>query len=313
MAAPGAGRTVGRGERGCAARYALHVLVCLNGDIIPAEQARVSVFDRGFLMGDGIYEGLRAFDGSIVRADLHIRRMDAGLREARIAWDAARLGPMSRELLEANGLRDAFLYWQVSRGAPAPGQPVRTRVPAGEMRPTVFGYAVPAAPLGEYEHGRVPCKSAVTAEDTRWLRGRVKAVSLLGSVLGAVEASEAGAEDAIFVRGGVVAESTAANVIVALDGPAGPEVVTPSLESAPILAGVTRDVLLACGAGIVERPVARAGLERATEVMLTGTLTMVTSIVRLDGKPVGDGRAGPVARRLLAELVEAIRHGGGCA
>jgi len=284
------------------------VLVHLNGETLPADRARVSVFDRGFLMGDGIYEGLRAFDGRVVRMDLHVRRMNHGLKTCRVAWDAARLDALTRDLLSANKLRDAFIYWQVTRGAPAPGQPVRSRVPSGEITPTVFGYCVPAAPLAEYDHDRVPVKSAITTPDTRWLRGTVKSISLLGSVMGGIEGAEAGADDAIFVRDGVAAEGTAANLIAVIERGGAHEVVTPSLDSAPILAGVTRDILLECKCGLVERSLTVDELHAAREVMLTGTLTMITSIVSLDGRRIGDGSPGPHSKRLLRELVRAIRE-----
>jgi len=282
------------------------VLVHLNGQIVPAESARVGVFDRGFLFGDGVYEGLRAFDGRVVRMDLHVRRMDAGLRACRIPWDAARLESLTHDLLRTNSLRDAFIYWQVTRGEPGPGQPVRARLLTGDVRPTVFGYCVGAAPLREYEDDRVPVKSAVTAPDTRWLRGAVKAISLLGSVLGAVESAEAGADDTVFVRDGLAAESTSANVVAVLQNG---EIVTPSLESVPILAGVTRGILLERGVGLAERAMTADELHAAREVLLVGTLTMVTSIVRLDGRAVGDGAPGPVAKRLMRELIAAIREG----
>lgn len=112
------------------APYAVPVLVHLNGEILPADRARVGVFDRGFLMGDGIYEGLRAFRRTR-RADgpATARRMNHGLNSCRIAWDAARMDGLTRDLLKANGLRDAFIYWQVTRGVPAPGQPVRDARP----------------------------------------------------------------------------------------------------------------------------------------------------------------------------------------
>jgi D-alanine transaminase len=148
--------------------------------------------------------------------------------------------------------------------------------------------------------------------DTRWLRGQMKSISLLGSVLAAVEADEAGADDAILVRDSLLAETTSANVILALPGRDGStELVTPSLDSVPILAGVTRDLLIeaapAHGLEIVERAIHLEELARASEVMACGTLTMITSIVHLDGRAVGAGAAGPMARRLMGMLLQAIR------
>lgn len=288
------------------------MIVHLHGRLVPLDDARISPLDRGFLFGDGIYEGLRAFDGRIVRLDLHEKRLREGLAEVRLPWDTGPLAGICDTLLQANHLRDAFVYVQVTRGAPGPGQPVRSRVPPGTLTPTVFAYAVPAPRLAAY--AEVPAKSAVTAEDTRWLRGHVKSISLMGGVVAALEAAERGADDAILLRrrdDGTrwATEGTSANLLIVPRGST--ECVTPPLREAPILAGVTRDILLAAsraaGFPIVERPIPESELATASEVMLCGTLTMVTSIVSLDGRPVGDGSPGPAAARMLALLVRAIR------
>lgn len=292
------------------------VIVLLNDELVDVEAARISPLDRGFLFGDGVYEGLRAFDGRIVALGLHEARLRAGLAETRIPWDARLLGEVCTRVLAANALRDAFIYMQVTRGVPLPGHPVRTRVPAGTLRPTVFVYAVPTPGLGAY--AQVPTKSCATTRDTRWLRGRVKSISLIGSVLAGYEAQEAGAEDAILVRempGGrhAAAESTSANLIAVVTRDGRDVALTPPLDDAPILAGVTRDVLLArgraSGVEVREGLVSREDLRGAREVMLCGTLTMVTAVTHLDGAPVGDGHAGPVARALLRTLCDAIREG----
>jgi D-alanine transaminase len=289
------------------------MLVHLNSQLLPLQQAHVSPLDRGFLFGDGIYEGLRAFGGRVVAIDLHIKRMQAGLDAARIPWDVAQLTRTTTDLLAANNLKDAFIYWQVTRGAPAPGQPPRTRRLEGKITPTVFGYCNPTPALSAYEPPNPPpAKTMATIQDPRWLRGQVKSISLLGSVLAALEADEAGSEDALLVRDGLVAETTSANVILALprrDGTT--ELVTPSLTGVPILAGVTRDLLIAAatrhGPKITERAVHQEELAEATEIMACGTLTMVTSIVKLDGRRIGDGTPGPTAHKLLATLLDEIR------
>lgn len=284
------------------------MLIHLNGELVERDRARVDPFDRGFLFGDGLYEGLRAFDGHVVGMARHVERLRLGLAEARIPWDAAAILELTRGLLGANSLRDAFIYWQVTRGVPAHGQPARARVPTGEVRPTVFGYCLPAPALRAY--AEPPTKSAITTRDTRWLRGRVKSISLLGNVIASIEADEAGADDAILVRDGLVAEGSSANLVAVVpDGDEGWEIVTPALDSAPMLAGVTRDLLLGATSGglaIVERALTTDELRRASEVMLLGTLTMVTAVTTLDGRSVGDGTAGPVARSLLRTLVTTI-------
>ncbi len=292
--------------------YPPRVIVFLNGELLPRDAARISVFDRGFLFGDGVYEGLRAVPRAeggarIVGLRGHEARLADGLREAGIAWDVEQIGPASERLLAANGMRDAFVYWQITRGTPTKEMPVRQRVPSPGMRPTAFAYCAPQPPLESF---RVPAaKNAVTLRDIRWEKGRLKSISLMGNVWSAMQADVAGADDAIFLRGGeegVVGEGLATNVVVATRGG---EVCTPSLESAPILAGVTRSILLREHPEIRERTVGVSELRDAAEVMLIGTTTMVASVTRLDGRPVGNGAPGPVARTLLASLVAAILAG----
>lgn len=282
------------------------VIVHLNGKLVPAAQATVSVFDRGFLFGEGVYEGLRSFRSRILAMDKHIKRMQNGLAECRIDWDPARMVPLTEELLAANSMPDAFIYWQVTRGHPRPGQPVRTRTPQGAMTPTVFGYCSSQPPIEKFT--TPPMITCAVRPDTRWGRGHLKSISLLGGVLAAIEAQEAGAQDAIMVRDGLVTEGTASNVILAVPGPDGTmELVTPSLESVSILAGVTRALELERAPHIMSRPVMIDELSRAREIMLVGSTSMVTSVVELDGRPVGDGKAGPEAHRLLKVLVEIVK------
>ncbi len=281
------------------------MIIHLNGQLVPVEQAAISPFDRGFVFGDGIYEGLRSFRGRIVALDRHLRRMRAGLAESRIDFDPAPLGALSEQLMAANALPDAFVYWQITRGAPLPGQPVRTRVPGAGMRPTVFGYCSSQPPLEAFTEP--PTCTAAVRPDTRWQRGHMKSIALMGNVIAAMEAREAGAQDAIFVRGGLVAEGTATNVILALPEPGGAtRVVTPSLSSVSILGGITRELLLENAPQIEERPVRVEELFAASEIMLVGSTSMVTSVLMVDGRPVGTGRIGSIARTLLRTLVRAI-------
>lgn len=321
-------RALSVGDGAVGSIYPPAVIVHLNGELVPAEQARVSVFDRGFLFGDGIYEGLRAVslpaEGQsparrrVIGMHRHVRRMQQGLDAVGIAWDASSLPRMTDDLLDANGLRDAFVYWQVTRGTPPAGAPVRSRVPVPGTRPTVMGYCTPLPELpraGLWAGGRdapVPATKAASVQaDLRWLRGQVKSISLLGNLLASVAAAERGGEEAILVRDGLLTEGSYTNVFIVT--PAGPgergRVVTPSLESAPILAGVTRDILIDLDPAIEQRAVRAAELESASEVILVGTTTLVTSVPSLDGRRVGTGEPGPHARRLLGLLLDAIAHG----
>lgn len=290
------------------------MIVHLNGALVEAAEAKVSIFDRGFLFGDGVYEGLRSVPGPdgapvIIGSRLHEQRMREGLAEARITgFDPAALGTLTAELVRANSLPDAFVYWQVSRGTP-PGAagPDRPRVPTSRFPPTVVGFATPVPPLSEC--ARPATKRVALRPDTRWQRGRLKSISLLGGVLAAMEAAELDAEDALMVRDGLVTEGTATNVFISTGG----RIVTPSLESAPMLAGVTRQLILGEDPSIEERAVRVEELRGVQEIMLVGTKTMVSSVVLLDGRPVGDAAdrgfgPGPASQRLLDILLRAIEH-----
>lgn len=292
----------------------------MNGQIVSAEEARVSPFDRGFIFGDGIYEGLRSVvvDGQrrVVGMQRHARRMAAGLQRIGIAWDTGVLARLTDELLDANGLADAFIYWQVTRGVPALDgtQAVRSRVPVGGMRPTVFGYCSPVPALEAFVEP--PAKRTCTQEDIRWKLATVKSISLLGNVLCSMGAATDGSDEAILVRERLVTEGAYTNVAIVVDRGAGRgvEVATPAAEGGAFLLGVTRQIILErvparTGISITERAVRAEELATAREVLLWGTTTMVSSVVRLDGRAVGDGRPGPVGKKLLAGLVEVIREG----
>lgn len=308
--------------------------VYLNGRILPITEARISPLDRGFIFGDGVYEGLyavpdRRVGGNatrIVGLQRHIQRLAASMRALDLAgWDPANLGDIAAEVCRVNNLTSAFVYFQITRGAPAaayggPG-PVRERVPEGPVGavgdargPCLFAFATPFPAPETFTEPR--CRTAALRDDHRWRLGHIKSISLAGNVLAALDAHRAGAEDAILVRRGVngkddlVTESLAANVIVVTETG---EVVTPSLDSVPILAGVTRAILLEHAPTLNERPVHAAELPTAREIMICGTTTLVTAITHLDGRPVdggreagGEGGAGPVARQLLQTLITTI-------
>lgn len=283
------------------------MLVHLDGQILPAAEARVSVFDRGFLFGDGIYEGLRAFAGWVRNLDDHAARMQQGLDEAGIRWDASALHDLCPPLLEANTLRDAFLYWQITRGTPRPGQPVRARLAEPGIDPTVFGYCLPLPGVDDLREPTT-C-TAVTIPDTRWHRGHVKSISLIANVMAAMDAAQAGGEEAIMLRDGWVSESCATNIFVVVRSSSGePELLTPPLDDVSILPGVTRKIILGLCPEVRVRPISAEQLLAAEEVFLTGTMTTVKSVTSLDGRTVGRGGPGPVARSVLDRYTAHLRE-----
>jgi D-alanine transaminase len=275
--------------------------VYLNGVFLPKEKAVISVEDRGFIFGDGIYEVVRVIDGRIFEWDMHAARLARGLMGIRIAFEGASIDGLKgvcERLVADNGLTDgeAIVYMQVSRGA-AP----RTHhfPPAGTV-PTVYAVASRfVVPRADRESG----VKAVTFPDFRWLRCDLKTVNLLGAVLGRQAAAEAGAYEAILLRDGIVTEGAATNAFFVIDG---------TLRTHPlgnlILPGVTRqvvvDLIRESGIELVEKPVTQSELLRASEIFLCGTTTDVTPVISLDSVPVGSGAPGPVTKR-LQPLLEA--------
>lgn len=284
------------------------MIVYLDGQYLPREQARIDPFDRGFIFGDGVYEGLRSVPAAsgarVVGLARHINRMQHGLNEAGIGYSAAAFDQITGRLLGANGLTDAFVYWHVTGGNPGSGDPVRSRVPGSSTRPTVFAYAESRPPLSSLL--QPPTKRVISTEDVRWELGWLKSISLMGNVFMAKIAAKQGCDEAILTRRGLVSEGLATNVFL---GFADGRVATPSLDSAPMLAGVTRGLLVDWDPTIEQRPVQISELTQASELMLVGTTTYVTSITHLDGRIVGNGTPGPLARRLLDLLIRGIQAG----
>jgi D-alanine transaminase len=287
------------------------VLLYLNGAYLESADAHVSVDDRGFLFGDGVYEVTRALGGQLFACDAHLRRLARGMRELELRWpeggglDAAALRAVSERLLRENGLVDAeaIVYVQITRGV-APRSHV---FPPPGTAPTVYVAAWPFTPPDEV---RARGAAAITIPDIRWGRCDLKTIQLLPNVLAKQQAAVAGAFDAVQVRDGVVTEGANTNVFALIAG-----VVRTHPTDRRILAGVTREVVLELarelGLPTREEAIAVAELPEASEVFLTGTTTDVMAVVRLDGRPVRDSRPGPVARQLHERLRERMRQGAG--
>lgn len=274
--------------------------VYLNGEFVAADEARVSVFDRGFLFGDAVYEVIRYFDGSPFAMDLHLERLERTLREVRFAhFRAGDIVALGEELLARNDLSNACVYWQITRGCGSG----RSHLPPAEMHATVFGCVDRTPPLSECSE---PAEvSAALHEDWRWSRCDIKSTNLLPNVLGKIAVADRGAAEVIFHRGGLVSEGGSTTVLMARGG----RVFTPPIDDPDlsILHGVTRRVVARLpGVDLVEQPVRVEELRTADEIILAGTRTLLAAVTRLDGKAVGGGRAGPVVRTLLARFVEAI-------
>jgi D-alanine transaminase len=274
--------------------------VYLNGAFVPYEQAMVSVEDRGMLFADGIYEVVRAYRGRLFALEEHLERFVASAAEIRLPLPPLdEIRDAFQGVLERSGLEDASVYLQVTRGHAGP----RAHALPAAARPTVFAIArpVPAPDPRHVEEGA----AAVTVPDRRWHLCHVKSVGLLLNTLAKQAALDAGAQEALFVRDGVLTEGSATNAFAVFDG-----VLYTHPEGPHILSGITRQVLLGLcrqlGVPAREEPVPLERLYGADEVFVTGTNSEVLPLVTVDGRRIGTGRPGPVTRRLQEAYWRAV-------
>lgn len=273
-------------------------LCYLNGEYTPLNLAKVSVLDRGFLFGDGIYEVLPVYGRSLFRFDEHMARLDRSLAKVRIAnpHTPAEWMERCRRLIDAQAASDQLLYLQVTRGV-AP----RDHVMPTDIEPTVFIMSsAMKPPSAEQRHRGVAC---VTARDFRWERGDIKSISLLGNVLARQISADHGAAETILFRGGFLTEGAACNVWVVHEG----AVLGPP-KSEHVLEGIRFELIRALceeeGIAFNLRPLSEAEVTAADELMLSSATKEVLPVTMLDGEPIGHGalrgKPGPVYARLYA-------------
>jgi D-alanine transaminase len=272
----------------------------LNGEFLPLRAARISPLDRSFLYGDGVYEVFPVFGGRPFRFEQHLDRLDRSLAAIRMDnphprqdWRAMTAGLLAHNRAAAAG-GDVYVYLQVSRGA----EYGRSHAPLPQVPRTVFGFC---APLPRPSAARLAEGFAcTTAQDTRWARCDIKSVALLANVLLRQAAQERGADEALLVRGERVLEGSSSSVFVVRDG-----VVATPPDGPEILPGTTRDAILELCAGDPRseiRPVTRAELQAADEVWIASAGRGLLPVCRVDDRPVGSGRPGPLWRELDARL-----------
>lgn len=283
-------------------------IVYVNGKFVPRAEAVVSIEDRGFVFGDGVYEVLRSIRGRLFATRFHndrlVRSLDGIRIELRGDDSPSRFVEIGRQLLRDNELLDgeATLYIQVTRGA-------TTRAhyfPPAETPPTIYISVARFTPSAELaERGA----AAITHPDLRWGRCDLKTLNLLPNVLASQAAKEQGAFEAMLIRDGIVTEGAKTNFFGVVDG---------TLRTHPsdnhILPGITRSVLrdLAAEVGVAldETPITVDEIPGLSELFLTGTTTDVMPVVQLDGRFVGDGRPGELTRKLQRVLSESLASGG---
>ena len=265
-----------------------------NGKLLPIDEIRVSPLDRGFIFGDGVYEVIPVYDGAMLRAREHFERLQRSMDEIQLKnphtvaeWIAA-----TEALLEHHPGNQS-VYIHVTRGAPKK----RDHVIPKDLEPTVFMMCYPlASPSREAVEKGVAC---VTASDFRWEKCHIKSISLLGNVLARQISADTGATETILIRDGFVTEASASNAFVVKEG----VVLAPPRDNL-ILLGITYDLLVQLakeGAVKLEiRPISEAELRSADEIWLTSSTKEVLAVTTLDGKPVGNGKPGPLFKRMHA-------------
>lgn len=275
----------------------------LNGEFLPHEKCLVHIEDRGFQFADGVYEVTLFENGKLIDCDAHLERFYRSLRELKIEHNFKKeeLKKIQLDLFERNKMSDGTCYMQITRGnhARIPW------VPKG-LTPTIIATVSPRKKVSdaEFERGF----SVMTHEDIRWLRCDIKTVNLLASTLINQKAKDSGADDAVFVRDGIVTEASFANAFIV---DANDTLITKDADN-QILCGITRNRLIEIakekGIKVEERKFSLDEMMKAKEVFLTSSSLILRPVVKIDGKQISDGKTGKIARILSAAYNEFIKN-----
>jgi D-alanine transaminase len=268
--------------------------VFLNGEFMQADQAHVSVFDRGFLLGDGVYEVIPVYAGLPFRLPQHLKRLQRSLDGVRMQnpFSETEWEQVIAKLVDENGGGDQAVYLQVTRGV-APRDHV---FPEG-VEPTAFVMSNPIKPLPAFY--KTDGIKAITVEDIRWSQCDIKAITLLPNSLLRQKAQDVGAQEALLIRDGFMTEGSASNSYAVID-----DVLYTAPKDEKVLPGITRDLVLelADKAGMTyrEQAVAEADLASADEIWISSSTREVLPVTSLNDMAVGTGKPGPVWRKIDA-------------
>ncbi len=278
--------------------------VYLNGDYLPETEAKVSVFDRGFLMADGVYEVTSVLGGKLIDFGGHCTRLARSLSELDMQnphSDAEWLA-IHRELVAQNRITDGMVYLQVTRGNPGDRD---FAFPGPDVAPTVVLFTQSKPGMAESPQAAIGLK-VISIPDIRWGRRDIKTVQLLYPSMGKMMAKKAGVDDAWFVEDGAVTEGTSNNAYIVK----GNRIITRQLSS-DILHGITRAAVLRFAAEaqmvVEERPFTIDEAQAADEAFITSASAFVMPVVQVDGSDVGNGKPGPVATRLREIYLDEMR------
>ncbi len=276
--------------------------VYLNGAYVPEEDAKISIFDRGFLMADGVYEVTSVIDGKLIDFDGHTARLDRSLRELDMENPISRddLLEAHRELVRLNAIDEGLVYLQITRGAPNDRDFV---FPDPDETPqTIVMFTQNKPGLAENPTAKKGIK-IISIEDIRWGRRDIKTVQLLYPSMGKMMAKKQGADDAWMVEDGAVTEGTSNNAYIVKDR----KIITRALSN-DILHGITRAAVLRFAQEaqmeVIERDFTIAEAQEADEAFITSASTFVMPVVEIDSQPLGTGTPGPMVTRLREIYLE---------
>ncbi len=280
-------------------------LVYLNGEYLPREQAAVSVFDRGLLFGEGVYEVVRYYAGFGFTLDEHAQRLQHSLEAIDIEPGriVQELKTASDELVQREGFGDAKVYWQVTRGV----MDKRSFAYSADTTPTVFAFAAPAGPM---QIDGVPQAQVYLANDDRWANCWIKTTMLMPNTIALNAANQAGCEHAVLARDGVIREANSANLFLVKNG----ELITYPADGS-ILGGITRSVIFELidqlGLTLQERSIEVDELYNAEEALITGSGTEVTAITGvvdgIESRPPAEFEVGPITTSLRGAFVNHVQ------
>jgi len=278
-------------------------IVHLNGQFLPEEQAKVSIFDRGFVFADGVYEVTAVINAKLIDYAPHMERLERSLRELDMAWPCSRqeLRAVHEDLVKHNDVEQGRVYMQVTRGVAERDFAYPADTPTTLMAFTQIAATVanPRAETGV---------AAISIPDIRWKRRDIKSIALLAQCMGKQRAAEAGAYEALMVEDGHITEGTSSSAYIVKDG----RIVTRPLSNA-ILPGVTRRALMRLAADhrivVEERAFTLEEMYGADEAFITSASALVLPVVAIDGRPIAAGRPGPVTRKLRQVYIDAAVAG----
>jgi branched-chain amino acid aminotransferase len=280
--------------------------IWLNGALVAKQDAHISVYDHGLLYGDGVFEGIRQYNGRVFEKQAHLRRLFESARSIRllIPYSAEQLGKALDDTLAANGLQDSYIRLVVTRGTGYLGIS-----PNNCATPAVFIIAdsIQMYPPETYSSGMAIITAATIRNHPNSLSPKIKSLNYLNNILAKWEAIDAGVPEAVMLNHlGYVCECTGDNIFIVRDG----ILATPAEESG-ILVGVTRQTVMAlarlAGIPVVEKNLTRSDLYVADECFLTGTGAEVVPVTRIDNRLIGDAKVGPVTRRLMEAYRKKVR------